>query len=117
MVDKMVELFCEGINLLVVDPFPPGPRDPNGIHALIWEQITDEPFRLSAERPLTIASYQATPTKTAWIELISVGSMLPTMPLFLKGAYYVNVPLEFSYQETWNAMPIEVKRMIDRSSL
>jgi hypothetical protein len=39
------------------------------------------------------------------------------MPLFLKGAYYVNVPLEFSYQETWNAMPIEVKRMIDRSSL
>ncbi|MBU6240001.1 MAG: DUF4058 family protein [Planctomycetes bacterium] len=117
MVNKMVELFCEGINLLVVDPFPPGPRDPNGIHALIWEQITDEPFRLSAELPLTIASYQATPTKTAWIELISVGSMLPTMPLFLKGAYYVNVPLEVSYQETWNAMPIEVKRIIDRSSL
>lgn len=117
MVDKLVELFYEGINLLVVDPLPPGPRDPHGLHALIWEQITDEPFRLSFDRPLTIASYQAAPTKTAWVEPIAVGSPLPTMPLFLQGTYYVNVPLETSYQKTWNAMPIELKRMIERSSL
>jgi hypothetical protein len=117
MVDILVELFYEGINLLIVDPSPPGPRDPNGLHALIWEQITDEPFRLTADRPLTIASYQASPTKTAWVEPIAVGAPLPTMPLFLQGAYYVNVPLEDSYQDTWNVMPIELKRMIDRSGL
>jgi hypothetical protein len=40
----------ENINLLVVDPFPLGPREPNGIHASIWEQVNDEPFRLPSDR-------------------------------------------------------------------
>ena len=83
MVDKLVDLFYDGINLLVVDPFPPDPRDSNGIHALIWEQVNDEPFLLPPDRPLTCASYQASPTKTAWIEPISVGMELPVMPLVL----------------------------------
>ena len=26
------------IHLLILDPFPPGPRDENGIHAAIWEE-------------------------------------------------------------------------------
>ncbi|MFM7926820.1 MAG: hypothetical protein ACKO9Q_03825, partial [Pirellula sp.] len=115
MVDKLVDLFYDGINLLVVDPFPPGPRDPNGIHALIWEQVNDEPFLLPPDRPLTCASYQASPTKTAWIEPISVGMELPVMPLFLKGQAYINLPLETSYQETWGFLPKELQRLVDDS--
>ncbi len=117
MVDKLVDLFYDGINLLVVDPFPPGPRDPNGIHALIWEQVNDEPFLLPPDRPLTCASYQASPTKTAWIEPISVGMELPVMPLFLKGQAYINLPLETSYQETWGFLPKELKRLVDDSEI
>lgn len=117
MVDKLVDLFYDGINLLVVDPFPPGPRDPNGIHALIWEQVNDEPFLLPPDRPLTCASYQASPTKTAWIEPISVGMELPVMPLFLKGQAYINLPLESSYQETWGSLPKELKRLVDDSEI
>lgn len=117
IVDKLVDLFYNGINLLVVDPFPPGPRDPNGIHALIWEQVNDEPFLLPPDRPLTCASYQASPTKTAWIEPISVGMELPVMPLFLKGQAYINLPLESSYQETWGFLPKELKRLVDDSEI
>jgi hypothetical protein len=48
LVDKSVELLFEGINLLVVDPLPPTPRDPQGIHPLIWGEVTDQPFELPA---------------------------------------------------------------------
>lgn len=116
IVDKLVQLLYRGINLLVVDPFPPTPRDPDGLHALIWREICDEPFTPPTDRPLTIASYQARPTKTAWVEPLAVGMPLSTMPLFLRDACYVNLPLETSYQETWNVLPVELKRLIERPS-
>ena len=112
IVEKLVQLLRQGINLLVIDPFPPSSRDPRGIHALIWNEITDQPFELPSDRQLTIVSYQAAPSKTAWVEPTSVGAMLPTMPLFLRNEIYVNLPLESSYQQTWDGLPIELKRMI-----
>ena len=56
--EKAVELIRQGVNLLVVDLFPPGPRDPQGIHPLIWDEISEQPFALPAAKPLTLASYQ-----------------------------------------------------------
>ncbi len=112
LTEKLTQLLFQGINLLVVDPFPPTPRDPHGLHGLVWNEITAEPFELSPDKPLTLVSYQAAPIKTAWIEPIAVGVPLPTMPLFLRGEYYVNLPLEASYQATWNVLPNELKRII-----
>ena len=40
-IEKACELLEHRIHLLIVDPFPPGPRDPHGIHAAIWEQVQD----------------------------------------------------------------------------
>jgi hypothetical protein len=113
LVDKSVELLFEGINLLVVDPLPPTPRDPQGIHPLIWGEVTDQPFELPADRPLTIVSYQAEPIKTAYVEPIAVGWPLPAMPLFLQGEYYVDLPLEQTYQETWDVLPKELRRLVE----
>jgi hypothetical protein len=79
---------------------------------LIWNEITDQPFELPKDRPLTIVSYQASPCKTAWVEPIAVGSPLPIMPLFLRNAFFINVPLETSYQQTWDVLPTELKRTI-----
>ena len=33
---KMAEFLLHGINLVVVDLFPPSDRDPQGIHRAIW---------------------------------------------------------------------------------
>lgn len=109
IVEKLVELLYQGINLLVVDPFQPTTRDPQGLHALIWREITDEPFQLPADRRLTVASYQASPTKTACVEPFAVGQPLPVMPLFLQGRYYVNLSLEDSYQQTWDLLPKQLQ--------
>jgi hypothetical protein len=115
-VDKAVELIRQGVNLLVVDLFPPGPRDPQGIHPAIWDEITDQPFALPPGKPLTLAAYQCLPTKTAYVEPVAVGDPLPEMPLFLRGEWHVKTPLEETYQTSWNVMPLPIKRLFERPS-
>jgi len=112
-VDKSVDLLYQGINLMIPDPFPPGPRDPNGIHDLIWNEVTGQRFDIPKDRPLTIVSYQASPVKTAYIEPISIGAALPVMPLFLKDEYYISLPLESTYSDTWNVLPVELKKPLE----
>ena len=51
---KAVEFLHAGVNLLIVDLFPPSKRDPQGVHKLIWDRIRDEPFELPAGQPLTL---------------------------------------------------------------
>ena len=104
-VEKTVELLYDKINLLIIDPFPPGPRDPQGIHKAIWDEITDEPFELPDDRKLTLAAYQAAPITTAYVEPFAIGELIPDMPLFLHNDYYINVPLEATYRDTWNVLP------------
>jgi len=104
-VEKTVNLLYDNINLLVIDPFPPGVRDPQGIHKAIWDEITDKPFELPDDRKLTLAAYQAAPIKTAYVEPFAVGKPIPDMPLFLQNDFYINVPLEATYVDTWNVLP------------
>jgi hypothetical protein len=43
----------QGVHLLVVDPFPPTRRDPDGIHPAIWAEVDDAPFDRPADfKPL-----------------------------------------------------------------
>ena len=58
-VDKAVESLYRGYHLLIVDLFPPGPRDPQGIHGAVWAELSDRPFALPPDRPLTLAAYSA----------------------------------------------------------
>jgi hypothetical protein len=104
-VDKAVEVLEAGVHLLIVDLFPPGPRDPQGIHAAIWSEIEGEAFQLPPDKPLTLASYSAGPLKRAFIEPVAVGDVLPEMPLFLEPEFYVHVPLAGTYQAAWEGVP------------
>ena len=58
-VEKAQEALYRGYHLLIVDLFPPGPRDPNGIHAAIWGGLSDEAFELPPGEPLTLVAYSA----------------------------------------------------------
>jgi hypothetical protein len=104
-VAKACELLEHRIHLLIVDPFPPGKRDPNGIHAAIWEETKDAAFVLPKEKPLALAAYECDLTTRAWVETIAVGDPLPEMPLFLEPNCHVRVPLEATYQAAFKAMP------------
>jgi hypothetical protein len=113
-VDKAIDLIQQQVSLLVIDPFPPGPHDPQGIHRAIWDELTDQPFELPPDKPLTFAAYQVAPIETAYVEPIAVGDPLPDMPLFLYDELYVNVPLEKTYQTTLNVLPVELRRLLER---
>jgi Protein of unknown function (DUF4058) len=105
IVEKAVELLDAGIHLLIVDLFPPGPRDPQGIHGAIWSEYVGDEFRLPPDRPLTLVAYSAGDLKQAFIEPVAVGEILPEMPLFLEPRLYVPVPLEAAYQAAFDAVP------------
>jgi hypothetical protein len=72
-----VESLHRGIHALLIDLFPPTPRDPLGIHQLVWAEVTDEPFRLPAGKNRILASYEAGDEKIAYVEPLGVGDMLP----------------------------------------
>jgi hypothetical protein len=104
-VEKAAEALRAGVHLLVVDLLPPGPRDPQGIHRAVWDELTDNDFTLPAGRPLTAVAYIGGPCQEAFIEPFAVGQPVPEMPLFLKDEEYVPLPLEATYQRAWEDVP------------
>src|SRR5688572_5029338 len=100
-VEKSADLIRQGIHLLVIDLFPPGKRDPQGIHKAIWDEFDEEELELPAGKPLTLASYDAGPDYVAYVEFVAVGEALSEMPLFLQPGIYVPAPLEPAYQAAW----------------
>ena len=102
---KRQPLPCGGYHLLVLDLQPPGPRDPQGIHGVIWEDIADASYRQPESKPLTLAAYDTGPPKTAYVEPVAVGDPLPDVPLFLEPGEYIVVPLEATYEAAWRRVP------------
>src|SRR5260221_6647470 len=100
-VEKAVDILNQGVNLLVVDLFPPTPRDPNGIHKAIWDEFVEEPFESPPGKPLTVASYVGGEIPTAYVESLGIGDVLPSLPIFLSEEEYVPAPLERTYCEAW----------------
>jgi hypothetical protein len=106
---KAVEFLHAGIHLLIVDLFPPNPRNPQGIHKAIWDRIRDEPFTLPPDKPLTLAAYAAGRETVAYVEPVAVGDSMPDRPVFLTAEYHVLCPLEATYQSTWAVFPDVLK--------
>ena len=88
-VAKSAALVRQKIHLLVIDLFPPGRRDPQGIHKAIWDEFEEEELDRPTDKPLTLAAYDAGPPQVAYVEWVAVGDMLPEMPIFLKPEIYV----------------------------
>jgi hypothetical protein len=113
-VKKAVDALQAGIHLLIVDLFPPGPRDPQGIHQAIWEELMGEAdFTLPADAPLTLAAYVGGDCPEAFVEPRAVGAPLPAMPLFLTPEVYVSVPLEATYQSAWEGLPAFWRQVLE----
>lgn len=112
-VAKAAEFLRVGIHFLVVDPFPPGPRDPDGIAQAIWNELVGEPMEI---RPgpgaASVAAFDAGEPLTAYAEPIPVGGPLPDAPLFLAPGRYVNVPLEETYQSAWDVTPRPIRDLL-----
>jgi hypothetical protein len=99
---KVAQLLEAEIHVLLIDLFPPGRFDPQGIHGAVWSHFDPSGYRVPQEEPLTLASYRwdgAEPEM--FLEPTAVGRPLNTMPLFLHRERYINVPLEQTYLQTF----------------
>ena len=92
-------------HLLLIDLFPPGSRDPQGIHGALWAELGDDSYVAPPNQPLTLAAYSAGPRIKADVEPLAVGDLVATMPLFLTPGDYVSVPLEESYLTAFRGVP------------
>jgi hypothetical protein len=61
----------------------------------------------SAERPRHLRRAEL------YAEAVAVGQPLPDMPVFLRPAFHVPVPLERTYQTTWGHYPAALKEPIE----
>jgi len=107
----------DGLHLLIIDLHPPTTRDPRGLHHKIWQDWYGdvETPGTTDEKPFSLVSYRADLIPTAYFEPVGLHQDLPPMPLFCTTEYYVNVPLEETYQEAWRGVPRRWKGVIDGS--
>lgn len=113
LVTKAVEYLLAGVHLLIVDLHPPGPRDPQGIHPLIWRELGELSVPATFEKPLTLAAYVSAAGWPAYIEPAAIGDELQSMPLFLTPDIYVPVPLEATYCRAYAGLPQQYKRILE----
>jgi hypothetical protein len=102
---KVVAALQHRLHLLLVDVLPPSPRDPQGIHGVIWDEIGKPAYVAPPDKSLTLAAYEAADPLRAFIEPVAVGDVLAPMPLFLKPGWYVSAPLEESYMAAYQKLP------------
>src|SRR5487761_542432 len=66
-VKKATELLDRSVHLLIVALYPPGPRDPAGIHNEIWQAIAGEGYVPPRGKPLTLAAYESGDALRAYV--------------------------------------------------
>ncbi|MBX9622485.1 MAG: DUF4058 family protein [Gemmataceae bacterium] len=121
-VEKTHEFLRAGVNVLLVDPFPPGPRDPHSLHKLIWDEVDDVPFEMPAGEPLLLAAYRVGDesvgqTPVAFLEPFAVGAALTEMPAWIDPDSFVGVPLEDTYQAAWAVCPPDYRHLVEHGRL
>lgn len=115
LVRKAQELLAGGVNVSLVDLFPPGSRDPQGIHPVVWGKDRADTYCFDPAKPLTCASYKAAPVPEAFLNPVAVGDTLPDLSVFLISDEYIAVPLEASYQAAFDAVPEVWRSILERA--
>lgn len=110
---KALEFLHRGVNVLMIDLIPPTPRDPDGLYRVIWDELGGPPLAdRPADKPLTVASFEAGSGPTVYADAVAVGDPLPDAPLFLAPGRYVNAPLDAAYLAAWAVTPPSLRARV-----
>lgn len=114
-VRKAAEFLSHQIHLLILDLQPPTARDRQGIHGAIWDEFAGQDYERPADKPLTLAAYEAGTLVRTYVEPVCVGERLIDMPLYLDVDQYVPVPLEETYQIAFDSVPRRWRSVLEAS--
>jgi hypothetical protein len=108
--DEALDFLRRRVNLLLIDPFPPTPRDPDGLHRVVWDELGGPPLGPRADdKPLIVASFDAGDGPAVYADPFAVRDLVPDAPLFLSPGRYVMLPLEPAYQAAWSVTPRSIR--------
>jgi hypothetical protein len=114
LAEKVAGLLEANVQVLLIDLLPPGPHDPQGMHAAVWSLFDPAGYTPPAAEPLTLACYRWDGGEPeVFLEPVGLGRPLIDMPLFLCRDRYVNVPLERTYQEAYRGVPAFWRRVLE----
>jgi hypothetical protein len=112
-IKEAADLIARRVHLLIVDILPPGPHDPHGVHAAIWQEVVRQDSNAAAGRSPAVSAYEAGPAVGAYVEPLSIGRPLPDMPLFLEPRIFVHMPLDATYESAFGALPRRWRWVLD----
>jgi Protein of unknown function (DUF4058) len=105
-VEKAAWFLDQHAHLSIVDLFPPGGRDPHGVHAAIRTEISGEENNLPrGKKNRLVVSYECGVLVQAYAAYVGVGDRLPVMSLFLETDGCVEIPLEATYGKAFAEVP------------
>ena len=114
-VNKMVAAVQLGIHVLLIDLFPPGKHDPDGMHGAVWNRFDpDKDNAPPLDRPFALAAYTGGNPAKAYVSFVALGDALPIVPLFLTPERYVSLELEPGYMEAYAGMPEFWRNVIEK---
>ena len=105
LLERARRALRRGVQFLLIDPYRPTARDPEGVHGALWSSLHHDNNQLPADKPFTLAAYAVGAETEAYVEPVAVGDVLPDMPLFLSRDRYVSVPLEKTYDAAYAGVP------------
>ena len=106
-----------GIHCVLIDPFPPTPSAPAGLHGAVAAQI-GVAHAPDPARPLVFAGYRAGGGAgkfldvTAALEPRAVGEPVPTVPLYLDPGWFLPLDLAPSYAAAFRGCPKPVREAL-----
>jgi hypothetical protein len=111
---KLVVATAEKIHLLIIDLFPPGSTDPDGLHCEYAQVVGNPPAPklLSSVRDRGLYAYDVR-NMTAYLQPMAIGDALIPMPLFLQAGYYINVDLATTYDRAYQFFPKRFKSVLE----
>lgn len=94
---KVAEFLQSGVHVAVLDVFPPGPSDPDGLHVAVCDCLEDATGAAPPSgKPFTFAGYRASRPPVGYLSYAALGDPLPDVPLFLDDRHVV-LPVEATY--------------------
>lgn len=77
----------------MIDLFPPRTFDPGGLAVTVAKEAGLAEFDVPPGRRVPAVSFEIGTFLRAYAEPFAIGDAIPTLPLFYKAGWYVNLPL------------------------
>lgn len=110
---KCVDALGHGLHLIVVDLFPAGAHDPGGLALTVARSAGLGALETAPGRRVPAVSFESAEYLRGYAEPFEMGEALPILPLFYRPGWYVNLPLEPTYEAAFVGVPRHLRRRLE----